>query len=98
MHARGVVHRDVRGDNILTLPDGTVLLIDFAFSCMVSYAGGGIVPAPYVWYLATPIAHHPQAHPSLSLSLPIRTHILPSQYPLLPSSDTWPRGWAIHGM
>jgi DNA-binding helix-hairpin-helix protein with protein kinase domain len=32
IHARGVCHGDVRGENILVRPDGTVVVVDFEMS------------------------------------------------------------------
>lgn len=58
VHAYGIVHGDVKPDNILVRPDGSPVLVDFAFANSVVGARGG-VQSPVV--LGTPPYIAPEA-------------------------------------
>ena len=52
LHEQGVLHRDIKGANILTTKDGTVKLADFGVSMKLSEAGThqedqAVVGTPY---------------------------------------------------
>jgi serine/threonine protein kinase len=55
-HARGVIHRDIKPDNVMVAPDGTAVLTDFGIASMVMSQQrrltrqGSVVGTP--WYLA----------------------------------------------
>jgi len=49
LHAQGIVHRDIKGDNILTNKDGIVKLADFGIAMKLSDTAKSqsIVGTPY---------------------------------------------------
>ncbi len=56
-HVKGVVHRDVKPDNVMLLPDGTVKVMDFGIARVASSPG---LTATNI-YLGTPFYSAPEA-------------------------------------
>eukprot|EP01063_Lacrimia_lanifica_P039395 TRINITY_DN8644_c0_g2_i1.p2 TRINITY_DN8644_c0_g2~~TRINITY_DN8644_c0_g2_i1.p2 ORF type:complete len:382 (+),score=134.52 TRINITY_DN8644_c0_g2_i1:2-1147(+) len=56
LHKQGMVHRDIKGDNLLVASDGTVKLADFGTAVVVSQAEG-LVGTP--WFMAPEVIFSP---------------------------------------
>src|SRR5204862_166987 len=67
-HGQGVIHRDVKPDNILLENGGRVLVADFGIASVVAGAGalatGGVLLYPFAMLFATPIAAYITGSPA----------------------------------
>ena len=71
-HAQGIIHRDVKPENLVLLEDGTVKLVDFGLA-VGDDAGSQRVGTPH--YMAPEICEDGQAEPERRLRA--RRHALP---------------------
>ena len=57
LHDQGVIHRDIKGANILTNKDGTVKLADFGVAT-AQVSDGAVVGSPYWSEFCASVMNH----------------------------------------
>jgi serine/threonine protein kinase len=54
LHGEGLVHRDLKPDNIFVLPDGPPVLVDFGLMARVDASAAGRIGSSSVWPSSRP--------------------------------------------
>ena len=58
LHAKGIVHRDIKGENVLVNAEGCVKLADFGTASMIESCGRDVVGTP--WFMAPEVVMSPE--------------------------------------